>query len=924
MPGRKKVGKERLDKFYYMAKEQGYRARSAFKLVQLNKKFDFLSRAKCVLDLCAAPGGWCQVAAKNMPKGGKIIGIDLFPIKPIPGVDTVVADITTVKCRTEIKRLIGDWKANVVLHDGAPNVGQAWNQDAFTQAELVLASLKLATEFLREGGTFVTKVFRSAEYNSLMWVFKQLFKQVEATKPEASRNQSAEIFVVCQKYLDPKKIDPKMLNPKFVFSEVAFPSKTINPLTQKEKRNRGGYEEGVVVVDKKRSAHLYIHGTNPLVDLGTYNSLTFDTDEDEGVKKHPATTTEVLALCSDLKVLGKPDFKRLLKWRLDILASEKQEEKEEEQQEEKTPEQLYQEEQEELERRVLENHRTKLKAEKKKLAREQSKKQRAIDLKITIPGLLPMDAESVELFKLKDVQDDDMLEELIDAEVPDDADFSDEELVQPVDNRSYEEVLEEWVDRVAEQKLERTLSKRKKAELAKQQSLTRRQQQILDDGQIFDDLQNKFIDVVPYVPKVDKTAEEIVNGEVEEYETESEGEEEDEMEAFQESGKVEVERPKKTGKKDKTGTKLLYSALPDEPSSKTASIWFEQFGDSIKDEDDDSQLEKLKSRLEKRRKTIQDQKRKKFESDVDEIPDVADMLDDEDEMAPQALVSQSDDEDDQDDGEDSDRDIEDEEITAIRQMQKDKDARTQKEKDQEKKKKQKKKKNSEEFDSEDDDDEEARRLKRQKRIEEETFEVVPQAEVADEEDDPMEGLTEEEKATAFAIGASIVRDPKVKEKMINDAYHRFAFNDISPTWFDIDEKTNTQRRLPLTKEVVQEMKRKQRELDARPIKKVAEAKARKKMRKQIVMNKISKEAEAIVEQEGLTPGQKAREIEKVYKRKLRRKQPKIVTVLNGKSGARNRVVTGKSGKAKTKVVDRRMKKETRSQEARAKAGKRKR
>lgn len=116
-----------------------------------------------------------------------LLGVDLVPMRPIPHVTTFAADITTANCRTLIRSHLKDWKADVVLHDGAPNVGTAWVQDAFTQSELVLSSLKLAIEFLVKGGTFVTKVFRSQDYNNLLWVFGQLFSKVEATKPPSSR-----------------------------------------------------------------------------------------------------------------------------------------------------------------------------------------------------------------------------------------------------------------------------------------------------------------------------------------------------------------------------------------------------------------------------------------------------------------------------------------------------------------------------------------------------------------------------------------------------------------------------------------------------------------------------------------------------------------------------------------------------------------
>ncbi|KAL8658146.1 MAG: hypothetical protein Q9226_001229 [Calogaya cf. arnoldii] len=320
----KKHGKGRLDKWYKLAKEKGYRARAAFKLIQLNRKYGFLEKSKVLLDLCAAPGSWCQVAAETMPVNSLILGVDLAPIKPIPRTTTFQGDITSDKCRATIRQHFKTWKADTVLHDGAPNVGTAWVQDAFSQAELALQALKLATEFLVEGGTFVTKVFRSKDYNALLWVCNQLFSKVDATKPPSSRNVSAEIFVVCRGFKAPKKIDPRLLDPRSVFAELSNPTpnneaKVFNP--EVKKRKREGYEEGDYTQFREAPASEFVQTTDPIAMLGSLNRLHFARAGHEDIalaalEQLSETTPEIRLCCNDLKVLGRKEFRMLLRWRL--------------------------------------------------------------------------------------------------------------------------------------------------------------------------------------------------------------------------------------------------------------------------------------------------------------------------------------------------------------------------------------------------------------------------------------------------------------------------------------------------------------------------------------------------------------------------------------------------------------------------------
>ena len=318
--GKKAKSKARLDKYYYLSKEMGYRSRAAFKLIQLNKKYNFLSGATVLIDLCAAPGGWCQVAAKEMPISSIKIGIDLDPIKPIPGVTTFQCDITTEQCRHLIRKEIKHLKADVVLHDGAPNVGGQWAKDSYNQNELVLYSIKLASEFLKEGGWFISKVFRSMDYNALLYVMKQLFQKVEATKPLASRTQAAEIFVICQGYKNPSYIDPKLLDPKYALKQIddedTMKNNTINSIKAMfdRKKNRSGYNTDTLFIVKSFSD--FIECSNPFKFLFETNKIKIDTEKSKEyldvVKKNPK---DYELYFDDLQVLGKKEMEELIVWR---------------------------------------------------------------------------------------------------------------------------------------------------------------------------------------------------------------------------------------------------------------------------------------------------------------------------------------------------------------------------------------------------------------------------------------------------------------------------------------------------------------------------------------------------------------------------------------------------------------------------------
>lgn len=420
----KKNSKGRLDRYYYLAKEKGYRARSSFKIIQINEKYGhFLEKSKVVVDLCAAPGSWCQVASNLCPINSLIIGVDIVPIKPLPNCITFQSDITTEDCRSKLRGHLKTWKVDTVLHDGAPNVGLGWVQDAFTQSQLVLKALKLAVENLTEGGTFVTKVFRSKDYNNLMWVFQQLFEKVEATKPPASRNVSAEIFVVCKGFKAPKKLDARLLDPKEVFEELEAgkinnEAKVFNP--EKRTRKREGYDEADYLQYKEMPLSEFIRNEEPINILGTLNKLGEYTKEDpewKVLRKLRHCTPEFRECIKDLKVLGKKDFKLILKFRKEARALLELDDEAEDKREDVEVEPLTEEEQINRELEQLTKKQTqKLRREKKRSNDQKQKEIKRMQMNMLTDMTIGIEAQQMgsdSLFNLKSAERTGQIDDLV-------------------------------------------------------------------------------------------------------------------------------------------------------------------------------------------------------------------------------------------------------------------------------------------------------------------------------------------------------------------------------------------------------------------------------------------------------------------------------------------------------------------------------
>jgi 23S rRNA (uridine2552-2'-O)-methyltransferase len=192
------MARDQRDHYYRMAKEEGYRARSAYKLLQINEKFHIIKKGDMVVDLGAAPGGWLQVAKQL--SGGKVVGVDLEPIALIPDVVTIQADITMESTAELVKMELGA-SADVVICDAAPNLSGAWDKDHAVSIDLARSALRAAKRLLKPRGNFLVKVFQGDMFPEYLKDVKREFARVQAHSPAASRKESAETYIVAKHLL---------------------------------------------------------------------------------------------------------------------------------------------------------------------------------------------------------------------------------------------------------------------------------------------------------------------------------------------------------------------------------------------------------------------------------------------------------------------------------------------------------------------------------------------------------------------------------------------------------------------------------------------------------------------------------------------------------------------------------------------------
>jgi 23S rRNA (uridine2552-2'-O)-methyltransferase len=185
------------DYYYKKAKEENYRSRAAYKLLQAVRKYQFIKEGDVVVDLGATPGGWVQAARKIVGSEGFVLGVDLRPVEPFEehNVRTIIADVNEEDTIQQILELLPR-KADAVISDVSPNISGIWEVDHARQMDLAQKGLNIALETLRLSGNFFVKVFQGDMLGDFTSKVKNHFQIARVVKPQASRGRSSELFIL--------------------------------------------------------------------------------------------------------------------------------------------------------------------------------------------------------------------------------------------------------------------------------------------------------------------------------------------------------------------------------------------------------------------------------------------------------------------------------------------------------------------------------------------------------------------------------------------------------------------------------------------------------------------------------------------------------------------------------------------------------
>ena len=190
------INKQRRDTYVRQSKVDGYRARSAYKLIEINEKFKIFKGGMCVLDIGAAPGSWSQYVSKIV-KNGKIISVDLKKMEKIENTVQIKGDFTNQDTQEEVKNFL-EKRFDVVMSDMAVNTTGIKNIDSIQTGELCKEAMIFSKDVISNNGFFISKIFMGSTFNEIVALGKKIFKEVKVFKPKSSRKDSKESFIICK------------------------------------------------------------------------------------------------------------------------------------------------------------------------------------------------------------------------------------------------------------------------------------------------------------------------------------------------------------------------------------------------------------------------------------------------------------------------------------------------------------------------------------------------------------------------------------------------------------------------------------------------------------------------------------------------------------------------------------------------------